>query len=128
MFSFKDFVFYFIFLFVTINYVTYLKLLIFSGLGDLEFDSKAYKYGAISILVQGLYLTLAQKCLEHMSALQVLYISSYNTTPFYVIVCLLLETEGITLYEHFSGNLKDFLIFKYSINTYNMFLDTIYYY
>ncbi|KAG8185711.1 hypothetical protein JTE90_000700 [Oedothorax gibbosus] len=99
-----------------------------ASLGDLEFDSKAYKYGAVSILVQGLYLTLAQKCLEVMPALQVLHISSYNTTPFYVILCLLMETEGISHYKYFS-DIKFLLCFGVQVSigvllNYSLFLCT----
>lgn len=75
---------------------------ILASLGDLEFDLMTYMYGALSVLVQGLYLTLAQKSLEDMSALLVLYITSYNTIPIFIIISILHEAEGIAQYEKFS--------------------------
>ncbi|PRD29286.1 UNVERIFIED_CONTAM: UDP-galactose/UDP-glucose transporter 7 [Trichonephila clavipes] len=75
---------------------------ILASLGDLEFDMITYMYGALSVLVQGLYLTLAQKSLEDMSALLVLYITSYNTIPIFIIISFLHEAEGIAQYENFS--------------------------
>ncbi|XP_035221121.1 UDP-galactose/UDP-glucose transporter 7-like isoform X2 [Stegodyphus dumicola] len=73
-----------------------------AGLGDLEFDTKAYAYGIFSVFVQGLYLTLAQRVLEDMSALDVLYINSYNSSPFFIILCLLFEIREVTQYNGFS--------------------------
>ncbi|GFT22845.1 hypothetical protein NPIL_274731 [Nephila pilipes] len=75
---------------------------ILASLGDLEFDLIAYIYGALSVIVQGLYLTLAQKSLEEMSALLVLYITSYNTIPVFIITSILYEAQQIVQYKHFS--------------------------
>ncbi|GIY21887.1 hypothetical protein CEXT_520981, partial [Caerostris extrusa] len=71
---------------------------------DIEFEMRAYTYGAVSVLVQGLYLTLAQKSLEEMSALLVLYISCYNTIPLFVFIGLLYEGQSIVKFENFSDS------------------------
>ncbi|XP_054724086.1 uncharacterized protein LOC129234194 isoform X2 [Uloborus diversus] len=75
---------------------------ILASIGDLKFDIQAYGYGAISVLVQGLYLTLSEKCLENLSTLHVLYINSFNTIPFFVIMSFVLEAQEITIAEKFS--------------------------
>ncbi|CAL1291898.1 unnamed protein product [Larinioides sclopetarius] len=75
---------------------------ILAGLGDLELDIRAYAYGALSVLAQGTYLTLAQKSLEEMSALLVLYITSYNTVPIFIFACLFHERQGVLQSQSFS--------------------------
>lgn len=77
---------------------------IYVGLGDLELDIKAYAYGALSVLAQGTYLTLAQKSLEDMSALLVLYITSYNTVLIFILASIFYEIQGVLQSESFSGN------------------------
>ncbi|GIY52315.1 hypothetical protein CDAR_207791 [Caerostris darwini] len=77
---------------------------ILAGFGDIEFEMRAYTYGAVSVLVQGLYLTLAQKSLEEMSALLVLYISCYNTIPLFVFIGLFYEGQSIIKFEKFSDS------------------------
>jgi len=70
----------------------------------------AYGYGAVSAIVQGLYLTLAQKSLEDLSALNVLYISSYNTVVFFIVLSLFLEAQDI-MHKGFSGTVCTKILF-----------------
>ncbi|XP_050730848.1 uncharacterized protein LOC127005789 isoform X2 [Eriocheir sinensis] len=66
-------------------------------LGDLTFDGFAYSMGALSVLAQGLYLTLVQQCAENqLSTLEILQLNSYNTlAPFIVMSVLVGEPEDI---------------------------------
>ena len=66
----------------------------------MEFDSRAYTTGALSVFAQAGYLTLVQKHSEKKSAqsggegggsaLEMVYLNSYNTLPLFVIASLLL--------------------------------------
>ncbi|KAG0713693.1 UDP-galactose/UDP-glucose transporter 7 [Chionoecetes opilio] len=66
-------------------------------LGDLTFDGFAYTMGGLSVLAQGLYLTLVQQCAEnHCSTLEILQLNSYNTlAPFIIMSLLVGEPEDI---------------------------------
>ncbi|KAK3874770.1 hypothetical protein Pcinc_020332 [Petrolisthes cinctipes] len=66
-------------------------------LGDLTFDSFAYTMGVLSVIAQGLYLTLVQQCAENqLSTLEILQLNSYNTlAPFIIVSCILREPEAI---------------------------------
>lgn len=75
------------------------------GFGDLNLDIKAYKYGTVSVFAQALYLTLAQKSLQSMTALDVLYLSSYNIILIFACSSLFFEYEEIILANRFSGML-----------------------
>ncbi|KAF8783465.1 uncharacterized protein LOC129962669 isoform X5 [Argiope bruennichi] len=75
---------------------------ILAGLGDIELDIRAYSYGALSVVAQGIYLTLAQKSLEEMSALLVLYVTGYNTVPLFIFASLFYETQEVLQSESFS--------------------------
>nr|XP_042906162.1 UDP-galactose/UDP-glucose transporter 7 isoform X1 [Parasteatoda tepidariorum] len=75
---------------------------ILAGLGDLQFDLQAYAYGTFSVLVQALYLTLSQKHLENSTALNILYLNSYNTVPLYIFLCLFSESVEILKYGKFT--------------------------
>lgn len=71
-----------------------------AGIGDLQFDAAAYAHGTVSVVVQGLYLILVQKGAEsNLSALQILYLNSYNTLPFFCVLSILLnEIHGVLFY------------------------------
>ncbi|GBN59451.1 Solute carrier family 35 member D3 [Araneus ventricosus] len=96
---------------------------ILAGLGDLELDLRAYAYGALSVLAQGTYLTLAQKSLEEMSALLVLYITSYNTVPIFIFASLFYETREVLQSESFSGNAELFLLSIHQVRYLNKIFD-----
>ena len=72
------------------------------SVGDMEFDRRAYTTGALSVLAQAGYLTLVQMHSEKKSALQsttgsgggsaleMVYLNSYNTLPLFVVASLLM--------------------------------------
>ncbi|MPC14576.1 Solute carrier family 35 member D3 [Portunus trituberculatus] len=66
-------------------------------LGDLTFDAFAYTMGGLSVLAQGLYLTLVQQCAENKrSTWEILQLNSYNTlAPFIIMSVLVGEPENI---------------------------------
>ncbi|XP_071545782.1 uncharacterized protein [Panulirus ornatus] len=66
-------------------------------LGDLTFDTFAYTMGGLSVLAQGLYLTLVQQCAENkLSTLEILQLNSYNTlAPFIIVSVLMGEPQAI---------------------------------
>lgn len=76
-------------------------------MGDLTFDGFAYTMGALSVIVQGLYLTLVQQCAENqLSTLEILQLNSYNTLgPFIVASCVLREPEAIMHSRYIRGEL-----------------------
>lgn len=62
-----------------------------ASFGDLQFDRHAYIMGFMSVLAQGGYLTLVQKCSEsRKSTLEMVYINSYNTLPFFVVFSVIM--------------------------------------
>ncbi|XP_047473733.1 UDP-galactose/UDP-glucose transporter 7-like isoform X1 [Penaeus chinensis] len=68
-----------------------------AALGDLTIDTFAYTMGGLSVLAQGLYLTLVQQCAENkLSTLEILQLNSYNTlAPFIIVSVLMGEPEAI---------------------------------
>merc|ERR1719188_1340767 len=110
---------------------------IIASVGDMEFDSRAYTTGALSVFAQAGYLTLVQKHSEKKSAqsggegggsaLEMVYLNSYNTLPLFVIASLLLG-EISALWGSDSYSLPGFyptfalLVFSGSLLTYSQFL------
>lgn len=84
----------------------------FSVLGDLTFDGFAYSMGALSVLAQGLYLTLVQQSAENqLSTLEILQLNSYNTlAPFIVMSVLVGEPEGIVKSKYIRGNISHLFV------------------
>lgn len=66
-------------------------------LGDLTFDGFAYAMGGLSVLAQGLYLTLVQQSAEnHLSTWEILQLNSYNTlAPFIIMSVIVGEPDKI---------------------------------
>lgn len=87
---------------------TWTIICIFSVLGDLTFDGFAYSMGALSVLAQGLYLTLVQQSAENqLSTLEILQLNSYNTLgPFIVMSVLVGEPEDIVKSKYIGGNIS----------------------
>lgn len=81
-------------------------------LGDLTFDGFAYSMGALSVLAQGLYLTLVQQSAENqLSTLEILQLNSYNTLgPFIVMSVLVGEPEDIVKSKYIGGKTFTFLV------------------
>lgn len=81
-------------------------MIIFSVLGDLTFDAFAYTMGGLSVLAQGLYLTLVQQCAENKrSTWEILQLNSYNTlAPFIIMSVLVGEPENIVKSKYIAGN------------------------
>lgn len=73
-------------------------------LGDLTFDGFAYTMGGLSVLAQGLYLTLVQQCAESQrSTWEILQLNSYNTlAPFIIMSVLVREPENIVKSKYIS--------------------------
>ncbi|KAK8402799.1 hypothetical protein O3P69_000845 [Scylla paramamosain] len=74
-------------------------------LGDLTFDGFAYTMGGLSVLAQGLYLTLVQQCAESQrSTWEILQLNSYNTlAPFIIMSVLVREPENIVKSKYISA-------------------------
>ncbi|CAB4063157.1 SLC35D [Lepeophtheirus salmonis] len=70
-----------------------------AGVGDYDFDIFTYTVGALSVLAQGLYLTFVQKkCNSTMSVLDMIFINSWNTLPFFMFTSLILG-EPMDIWE-----------------------------
>ena len=85
---------------------------IIASAGDLEFDSRAYTTGALSVLAQAGYLTLVQMHSEKEkssgreggSALDMVYLNSYNTLPLFLLASFLLgEISALGGSNSYSG-------------------------
>lgn len=74
-------------------------------MGDLTIDTFAYTMGGLSVLAQGLYLTLVQQCAENkLSTLEILQLNSYNTlAPFIIVSVLMGEPEAIVRSRYLTG-------------------------
>lgn len=61
--------------------------------------------GGLSVLAQGLYLTLVQQCAENkLSTLEILQLNSYNTlAPFIIVSVLMGEPEAIVKSQYLTG-------------------------
>ncbi|CAB4063376.1 SLC35D [Lepeophtheirus salmonis] len=69
------------------------------NVGDYDFDILTYTVGALSVLAQGLYLTFVQKkCNSTMSVLDMIFINSWNTLPFFMFTSLILG-EPMDIWE-----------------------------
>lgn len=76
-----------------------------TALGDFTIDTFAYTMGGLSVLAQGLYLTLVQQCAENkLSTLEILQLNSYNTlAPFIIVSVLMGEPEAIVRSQYLTG-------------------------
>lgn len=99
-------------------------------LGDLTFDAFAYTMGGLSVLAQGLYLTLVQQCAESQrSTWEILQLNSYNTlAPFMIMSVVVGEPENIVRSKYIAD--IDFhvvfwiLVSMGSVLNYSLFLCT----
>ena len=88
---------------------------VIASAGDLEFDRRAYTTGALSVLAQAGYLTLVQRHSEKMSssssssgegasALDMVYLNSWNTLPLFLLASFLLgEISALGHSNSYSG-------------------------
>lgn len=76
-----------------------------SVLGDATFEKYTYFLGIMSVLAQGIYLTLVQKSSEsHLSTLEILQLNSYNTlVPFILISVVVGEPAKIVDNKYITG-------------------------
>ena len=86
---------------ITDMFIAFLYVLL--GLGDVQFDLRAYLHAGASVVAQAIYLTYVQKTgvEKEISALSVLHLNSINCIPF--MLC----------YTLISGNLQKSMSFPY---------------
>ncbi|KAL3877910.1 hypothetical protein ACJMK2_035552 [Sinanodonta woodiana] len=77
---------------------------VLTGLGDLEFNAKAYIFGGLSNISQSLYLLLIQRSAHgKMSTVETLQLNSINTLPLLTVAMICMgEVQNVTSYDRFN--------------------------
>ncbi|KAK3586702.1 hypothetical protein CHS0354_039174 [Potamilus streckersoni] len=77
---------------------------VLTGLGDLEFNAKAYIFGGLSNISQSLYLLLIQRSAHgKMSTIETLQLNSINTLPFLTVAMISMgEVEKAMSYTKYN--------------------------
>lgn len=101
-----------------------------AGLGDLMFNFVAYTFGAMSVVVQGMYHTLIQKAAESdYSTLEIFYLNCYNCFIMFLLTNVVtMEFKYVYHYPYLASPGFILLIFAVSsvgaVLNYSLFLCT----
>jgi len=116
---------------ITLSVLTITAGTLVAAFGDLNFDSTAYTFGAISVISNAAYLTTLQKTgmEKNLGAISIAYINSINCMPVMTLVLFITgDIPKIVAYPHWSSSSFIFaflaVIFSGCIFTYSMFLCT----
>lgn len=116
-------------IFISIGMITVGTFIAASG--DLDFDMKAYLFGAVSVFTQALYFLVVQQLGvdRAFNALSIVYINSVTCTPLMLFFTFAYgESSGIMAYEHI-GSITFwasfiFVVLFACIFSYSIFLST----
>ncbi|CAF4113033.1 unnamed protein product [Rotaria socialis] len=75
---------------------------VITSISDLTFHFESYFIGSLSVVFQSLYLLTMQRCSEHKSSSDVLYINSLIALPM-VFVLMILFTNDLSNVQSYSG-------------------------